>query len=116
MTFVFHPGGRFYGPVKESREIAQRAKRDVNELQQEVDVLRSQLDRLYLITESMWFVMKEKLGLDDRRLGELVEEVDRRIQSFDGDRPAPGACERCQRPLSVRTGTCLYCGGLQQDG
>ena len=117
MTFIFHP---HYGPTfrergrdKETRRLARKANQETRELQDDVLALQSQVDRLYLITEAMWFVMKDKLGLDDDKLGELVEEIDQRVASFEGT--SPGPCSKCARPLSVRTGTCIYCGSLE-DG
>ncbi len=114
MTFIFNPhfhhsmGGPEEG--KETRRMVRRAREESRENQGELDQLRSQVDRLYLITEAMWFVMKEKLGTDDQRLGELVQDIDQRMDSFGGTGRPPESCPQCARALSIRTGLCMYCG------
>ena len=79
--------------------------------EQGTDDLRRQLDRLQLICEAMWTIVKERTGVDDAELARLVEEIDLRDGKLDGRAaPAAQACARCRRVVSVRTGVCLYCG------
>jgi len=114
MTFIFYPAHtRTHIDLdKETPRLARKANRETRELQYKLQIVQGQLDRLYMITEAMWFVMKDKLGMDDEGLAQLMEEIDQRVASFDGS--ATGKCSKCERPLSVRTGTCIYCGNLKE--
>jgi len=76
--------------------------------------LRSQLDRLQMICEAMWQVIKERVGSDDEHLLKLVEQIDLRDGRLDGrSAPAASNCSACGRMVSVRTGVCLFCGETQ---
>ena len=73
--------------------------------------LQDQLDRLLLITESMWFVLKEKLQLDDAVLMDMMKRVDLQDGKLDGKAAAkPETCPSCHHTISARTGRCFYCG------
>jgi|SoiMethySBSTD1v2_1073268.scaffolds.fasta_scaffold283084_2 hypothetical protein len=87
----------------------------VRSAETELETTQQQLDRLYLIVEAMWSMMKERLGLDDEHLGQLVESIDLRDGVRDGraKRTAP-KCAACQRAVSIRTGVCLYCGAMNE--
>jgi len=77
--------------------------------------LQEQLDRLLLISESMWFLLKDKLKLDDAALIEMMKQVDLRDGKIDG-KPTqkPETCAKCGHTVSMRTGKCLYCGTVTE--
>jgi hypothetical protein len=107
--FRFTSSGTHYGKGTANRAdtAADRSRRVV----ESVDDLRDQLDRLQLICEAMWTVVKRRTGADERELTRLIEEIDLRDGKLDGRAaPAAQACARCKRVVSVRTGVCLYCG------
>ena len=73
----------------------------------EVQHLRSQVDRLYMITEALWTLLKRQGNYTEEQLEALVEEIDLR----DGKMAwVPQKCSQCSRPVSARTGSCIYCG------
>lgn len=79
--------------------------------QDRIGDMQDQIDRLLLITESMWFVLKDKLKLDDAALMAMMKEVDMKDGKLDGKATAkPEPCVKCGHLVSVRTGVCLYCG------
>ena len=76
--------------------------------------VRAQLDRMQMICEAMWQILKESAGSDDEKLLKLVEQIDLRDGKLDGrSAPASASCSACGRMVSVRTGVCLFCGETQ---
>jgi hypothetical protein len=87
------------------------AQRRLDKAVDKIGDLQAQVDRLLLITESMWFVLKGKLQLDDAALMEMMNQVDMRDGKLDGKvTAAPQNCPVCNHSISVRTGQCFYCG------
>ena len=81
------------------------------------DLLKDEIERLLLIAEAIWEIIKEKHDLDDAELLRHMEEIDLRDGKLDG-RVAPtepGLCPRCQRKLAKRHPSCIYCGASISD-
>lgn len=78
----------------------------------EVEMLRYEIERLLMITEALWGILKEKHGYDDMELINRVMDIDRRDGALDGRVAAspPGSCPKCGRTLERRRPFCLYCG------
>jgi hypothetical protein len=77
-----------------------------------LEFLKSDIDKLYLVTEALWRIIKEKNHLEDEDLAELVSAIDLQDGRLDG-RVAPGepdTCSSCGRVLSRRHPACIYCG------
>lgn len=77
-----------------------------------LDYLKSDIDKLYLVTEALWRIIKEKNNLEDEDLASLVSAIDLQDGRLDG-RVAPGepdTCSSCGRVLSRRHPACIYCG------
>lgn len=73
---------------------------------------RDDIERLLLITEALWHIVKEKLSCEDDELVRRVLEIDARDGSVDGKvapKPPPN-CPNCDRPLMKHRRYCLYCG------
>ena len=83
-----------------------RAARDATE------ALRADVERLLIITEALWTLLKEKHGYSDEELYRQVEEIDLRDGKLDGKvaRSAPLKCPRCNRTLMGNRPACIYCG------
>lgn len=78
----------------------------------EVEALGNDVERILMITEALWGILKEKHGYQDQELINRVTEIDRRDGKLDG-RVAPGpppSCPKCGRTLERRRPFCLYCG------
>ena len=87
------------------------AERRLDKAVDKIGDLQAQVDRLLLITESMWFVLKDRLQLDDAALMDMMKQVDMRDGKLDGRvATAPETCPVCNHTISVRTGQCFYCG------
>ena len=76
--------------------------------------LRQEIERLLLITEAMWKLLEEKLGMAEADLVREMVKIDMRDGKLDGRVAASGPqeCPACQRILFRHRPRCLYCGEL----
>jgi len=74
--------------------------------------LHREVDRLLMITEALWEIVRDKEGLNDEALIAKIDEVDLRDGALDGKRAnqAPTKCGNCGRTLARRQAFCIYCG------
>jgi hypothetical protein len=76
------------------------------------DMLKFDVERLLMITEALWTIIKQQHGYKDEDLVKLITEIDLRDGRQDG-RVAPSApptCSSCGRVLIKHRPVCLYCG------
>jgi len=79
----------------------------------EVQILKAEVERLFLIAEALWTIVRRQQGLEDEDLAELVRAVDLQDGRLDGrkaTRPRPKKCPSCQRVLMRHRPHCIYCG------
>ncbi len=79
--------------------------------QQEISLFRQDIERLLMITEALWGILKEKHGYTDEELKRRVADVDLKDGRLDG-RVAPTEaldCPHCGYKTSKRRPLCLYC-------
>jgi hypothetical protein len=88
------------------------AQSTAREAQTNVDLLSHDIDRLLMITEAMWTLMKKEHGYTDDVLTGLIKEIDSRKVIVDGitikDPPQP--CPGCGKINSAKRMFCIYCG------
>jgi len=110
----------FYGPMSSmsfdsgAHRTASNAQSDARRANAKVEALGRDIERLFMITEALWTILKEDHGFNDAELMLRVTEIDMRDGKLDGKAAstAPGPCPKCQRPLSKKRSFCLYCGEL----
>lgn len=92
------------GPIATSPELRQ-ARTDV-------ELMKCDVERLLMITESLWTILKEQHGFDDNELIRRVAEIDLRDGKLDGKlaKEPPTNCPHCNRPMIKRRPYCMYCG------
>ena len=88
------------------------AKIDARAAHREAQNVGAELDRLEMILEALWLLLKEKTGVTDEELVERIRQVDMADGKLDG-KSKPNAtfdCLECGRTVSRRNLRCLYCG------
>ena len=84
--------------------------RDVS---RENECLRHDVDRLYMIVEALWEMLKTHAGCTDADLTALVQQIDLRDGKLDGcaaQGKARSKCPRCGRTLLSAQPYCPWCG------
>ena len=91
---------------------ASEAKSTAREAQTKVELLTHDIDRLLLISEALWTLVKKEHGYADDTLIKMIEEIDQKKISVDGIaiKDPPQLCPSCHRPNSAKRLYCLYCG------
>lgn len=77
-----------------------------------LDAVSFDIERLLMITEALWMLLKKEHGYTDDVLLQRIREIDLRDGELDGRvavRP-PGPCPECGRPLARKRPLCIYCG------
>ena len=90
----------------------EHAHHAANRVEEQLVCMQADIERLLLITEGLWNLLKAEHGYDDEELVRRVLEVDLKDGRIDGKVAAqkPGDCPHCDRPLSRDRRYCLYCG------
>ena len=83
----------------------------------EIKQLEHKIDKLYMITEALWLILKEKNCLDDENLTELIAAIDTKDSRRDGKVASSGPrnCTKCGRVNSIKQMYCIYCGTFLDD-
>ncbi len=102
-----------YGSRKGSQGSASAAANAALETQESIKELRHQVDRLSLLNQALWELVREKAGLTDADLERMAKEIDLRDGKEDG-KLGGGAvtCPTCMRVSNAKHYKCMYCGEL----
>lgn len=112
-VFRFHAPMRARSKGSPGSSAAEDSRAKARVAQSETADLRRQLDRMQLICEAIWAVVKDRVGADDEVLFKLITKIDLRDGKLDGRSRRPTQrCPECKRVVSARTGVCLYCGKM----
>ena len=89
-----------------------RASEQAMDAKTEVNALKFEVERLLMISEALWGILKEQLGYDEEELIRRIEEIDMRDGKIDGKvaNQPPEPCPFCGRKLIGKRPLCLYCG------
>jgi hypothetical protein len=75
--------------------------------------IQREIEKLLMITEALWRIVKEEHGYSDELLIQKIQEVDMRDGTLDGrvsksaERPT---CPKCGRVIIRNQHACLFCG------
>lgn len=75
------------------------------------EFIQCDVEKLFMLTEALWTILKEKHGCTDAELVQRVQEIDLRDGKLDGKvvKVKPD-CPKCSRKLMGKRPVCLYCG------
>jgi hypothetical protein len=106
---VFYPGYMGYDTTARNR--ASEAKTEAHRASSEAREVRSEIERLLMLTEALWTLLKEEHGWEDEALMEKLREIDLRDGRIDGKvaTSPPRYCPSCGKVLQKKKPLCLYC-------
>ena len=96
------------------QRIIQGVRRDASEARRDprtsLSEVEERIGRLTLACTAMWELLRQRTGVTDQQLLEVIQEVDLRDGVLDGQRKAsPLTCPSCGRRNNRRHRTCMYC-------
>ncbi len=94
--------------IRAASEAGGKANRATSETMQ----LRREVNRLLMINEALWEIIRDREGLKDEDLIKKIDEIDLRDGVLNGRRAkqAPADCDNCGRTLPKRQPVCINCG------
>ena len=98
---------------------AQHARDVARESAMSSDKTRKNTERLYLVVQAMWELLKDKAGLTDADLDAKVQEIDMRDGRLDGQdstQTDPLTCRQCGRTILSGQAQCSWCGAQAEGG
>lgn len=77
----------------------------------EIDKLKKKVDKLSMITEGLWLIIRDELKLSDDKLKEKIKKelIDDNLEGSIYSKAAK-ACKHCSNPLQEGKSLCIYCG------
>jgi hypothetical protein len=101
------------GDADQAMRSASSAASQARQASSGVRYLDAELDRLEMVCEAMWELLKNKLGATDEELMSYIAELDLSDGSADGKvKRGVLTCSKCSRPNSRRHDFCIYCGEM----
>ncbi|NQU40132.1 MAG: hypothetical protein HQ523_09280 [Lentisphaerae bacterium] len=95
-----------------AQSAGERASRTAAEVRSKNEALQCDVEKLFMITEALWSLLKLEHGYADEDLGRMIQDIDLRDGKLDGKvakQPNP-SCPECDRTLMGKHPVCLYCG------
>lgn len=83
------------------------AKSKANEANTNILFLRQKVDKLMLITEAMWSILKETTKCTDEELKERMRQLELKDDKLD---VKASKCSKCGKILQKNMPSCIYCG------
>lgn len=95
-----------------SNMAGERAAREASKARTELEGVEFNVEKLLMITEALWTILKEQLGYEDDELIKRIQEIDMRDGKLDGKVKSSvnAPCPKCNRVLIGKLPKCLYCG------
>lgn len=91
----------------------------VSDLEQRVSELETRLNRLALVSHSLWELLKDRHGYTEEELRDWVNLTDLKDGFLDGRvrrSGPPPKCHKCDRVVTRAFGRCMYCGEISNSG
>ena len=78
----------------------------------QIQALQNEVERLLLITEGLWRIVRERTGAEENELVKQIAMIDLEDGKLDARKPStpPKPCPKCNRVLSKHRPRCLFCG------
>ena len=96
---------------KQNRDGGESVSRSATDVRAQNEIIQCDVEKLFMLTEALWTILKEKHGCTDAELVQRVQEIDLRDGKLDGKVAKVNPdCPKCSRKLMGKRPVCLYCG------
>ncbi len=99
--------------ARRTSDAGENAARTAADVRRQGELLQCDVEKLFMLTEALWTILKEKHGYTDEELMGRVNEIDLRDGKLDGkvttEKVQPD-CTHCGRKIIGKRPVCLYCG------
>lgn len=112
MSYVFRSAYQGYKQIENASQSAGLAQSQANTALTRIEQMQADIERLLMITQALWEIIKEHELVDDEDLMRRIQEIDLRDGTLDGRvaKSVNPQCPHCKRTLIGRHPFCLYCG------
>jgi hypothetical protein len=96
-----------------AQSAGERASRIATEIRTQNESIQFDIEKLFMITEALWEILKHQHGYTDDQLVEMIQNIDLRDGKLDGKvakSPQRPTCPECGRTIIKNQARCLYCG------
>jgi hypothetical protein len=105
--------------IHHAHAAAERASDKAGRVEQRISELEARLNRLALVTHSLWEMLKDRHGYTEEDLRDWVNLTDLKDGKLDGrvrQNTPPLNCHKCNRVVTRAFGRCMYCGEFAAHG
>ena len=101
-----------YGFNSFTATAAASAESAAREAQTNVEIFKHDIDRLLLVTEALWTLMKQQHGYTDDVLVGLIQDIEKQkaVAHASCAKDAPSPCPFCGKLNTATRTFCMYCG------
>jgi hypothetical protein len=95
----------------QNRDGGESGSRAATDVRTQNEFIQCDVEKLFMLTEALWTILKEKHGCTDAELVQRVQEIDLRDGKLDGKVAKVNPdCPKCGRKLMGKRPVYLYCG------
>lgn len=96
---------------RQNPDDGESVSRAATDVRTQNEFIQCDVEKLFMLTEALWTILKEKHGCTDEELVRRVQEIDLRDGKLDGKvAKVKPDCPKCSRKLMGKRPVCLYCG------
>ena len=97
--------------ISQAESAAAEAREDSGKQSERIRRLEMNLDRMTIISQALWELLRERVNVTEDELLAKVGEIDLRDGTEDGMiSPQVIACPKCSRKVSTKKACCIFCG------
>ena len=119
MTGLFIAGAAHQmARTNRAQSAGERATRVASDVRTQNEAITCDIEKLLMITEALWTILKEERGYSDDKLIKRIQEIDLRDGKLDGKvaKQRNPLCPKCKHALMGKHAVCLYCGTVVKRG
>jgi hypothetical protein len=96
---------------RQNPDDGESVSRAATDVRTQNEFIQCDVEKLFMLTEALWTILKEKHGCTDAELVQRLQEIDMRDGKLDGKvTKVKPDCPKCSRKLMGKRPVCLYCG------